>query len=92
MLNSQIENNGSTSENTLYTDSRQQEYDKDCLWDKLNLSQQYAICSLGQFGYILSYVRTVGTSTLAIVKLENKIATINMAGAINLNPAINCRQ
>jgi len=86
-----MQNNGSTSEGAFLTDSRQQDYDKDNLWDKLNLSQQYSVCSLGQFGYILSYVRTVGTSTLAILKLDDKIATINQAGIINVNPAIACR-
>lgn len=91
MLNSPMQNNSSMAENSFYSDSRQQNYDRDSLWDKLNLSQQYAVCSLGQFGYLLTYVRSVGTNTLAILKLDNKIATINEAGVINVNPAIDCR-
>lgn len=61
------------------------------LWDQLNLSQQYAVCSLGQFGYMLNHVRTFGEATLAILTLDNKVATINEAGTININPSIVCR-
>jgi len=86
-----MQRNDSKYQNVVLTDSRQQDYDKDFLWDKLNLSQKYSVCSLGQFGYVLSYVRTLGTSTLAILKLDNKIATINEAGIINVNPKIACR-
>ncbi|KGJ87011.1 hypothetical protein [Colwellia psychrerythraea] len=77
---------------TFMTDSRQQDHDKDTLWDKLNFSQQYSVCTLGQFGYQLAYVRSIGDSTLAILKQDDKIATINQAGSININPEINCRQ
>ncbi|TPH15103.1 hypothetical protein [Litorilituus lipolyticus] len=58
---------------------------------KLNLSQQFSVCSLGQFGYILSYVRTINNKNLAILKLDNKIATINEEGAINISPYISIR-
>ena len=74
------------------TDSRQQEYDKDTMWDMLNFSQQYSVCILGQFGYLLSYVRTIGDTTLAILKQGEKIATINEAGIININPEVKCRK
>ena len=50
------------------------------------------MCSLGQFGYLLTYVRTFGDTTLAILKQNDKVATINEAGVINVNPAIVCRQ
>lgn len=92
MLNNLIQNNESRSINAFLTDSRQQNYDQDTLWDKLNLSQQYAVCTLGQFGYLLTYVRSFGGSTLAILKQNDKIATINEMGTININPAIVCRQ
>ena len=92
MLNNLIQSNESRSINAFLTDNRQQSYDQDTLWDKLNLSQQYAVCSLGQFGYLLTYVRNFGDTTLAILKQDDKIATINEAGVININPAIVCRQ
>ena len=92
MLNNLIQSNESRSINAFLTDNRQQSYAQDTLWDKLNLSQQYAVCSLGQFGYLLTYVRTYGDTTLAILKQNDKIATINEAGVININPAIVCRQ
>ena len=91
MLNNQTLNNNLTPDNTVLTESRKRSYEPETLWDKLNLSQQYSVCSIGQFGYILTYVRTLGTSTLAILKLDGKTATINEAGIININPAIACR-
>ncbi len=92
MLNSHILSNESKSINAFLTDSRKQNYDQNTLWDKLNFSQQYAVCSLGQFGYLLTYVRHFGDTTLAVLKQDGKIATINEAGVINVNPAIHCRQ
>ncbi|GAW95652.1 MULTISPECIES: hypothetical protein [Colwellia] len=81
-----------TAVTTFIADSREQDYSLDTLWDQLNLSQQYAVSSLGQFGYLLTYVRSLGSNTLAILKQDKKIATINQAGIININPAIHCRQ
>lgn len=92
MLNNLIHNDDLQPITTLLTDNRQQNDDQDTLWDKLNLSQQYSVCSLGQFGYILTYVRAIGNSSLAILKQNDKIATINEAGIINVSPAIVCRQ
>jgi len=74
------------------SDRRQKHNDQNTLWEKLNLSQQYSVCSLGQFGYILSYVRCFNESTLAILKLGSKMATINEAGDINISPYVQCRQ
>lgn len=91
MLNTQISHNDSTPANILLSDKRQQNYDQDTLWDKLNLSQQYAVCSLGQFGYLLTYVREVGNKTLAILKQGDKVATINASGNINVTPVTLCR-
>lgn len=85
------ENSGSTFISTA-SDRREQHYDQNMLWEKLNLSQQYSVCSLGQFGYLLTYVRYLNNKTLAILKLNNKIATINEAGDINISPYLNCRQ
>lgn len=92
MLNSQIQTNDFIPDEPSLTDSRRQNYDQDTLWDKLNLSQQYAVCSLGQFGYLLTYVRKVGEHTLVILKQNDKVATINEAGIISINPAVAVRQ
>jgi len=73
------------------SDRREKNYDQSTLWEQLNFSQQFSACSLSQFGYILTYVRYLNGSTLAILKLDNKIATINVAGDINISPGINCR-
>jgi len=72
-------------------DRRQQHYDQAKLWEKLNFSQQYSVCTLGQFGYILTYVRYLNDKTLAILKLGGKMATINETGDINISPYIKCR-
>ncbi|WP_019026461.1 hypothetical protein [Colwellia piezophila] len=92
MFNTQTQNNDLVAENALLTDNRQQSYNADFMWDKLNLSQQYAVCTLGQFGYLLTYVRSVDDTFLAILKQNDKVATINVAGTINIKPAISCRQ
>ena len=92
MLNNLTDNDDLQPMTALLADNRQQNDDHDTLWDKLNLSQQYSVCSLGQFGYNLTYVRAIGNSSLAILKQNDKIATINEAGIINVTPAIVCRQ
>jgi hypothetical protein len=92
MLDMQIPNNDLVATSTFLTDNRQQNDNADTMWDKLNFSQQYAVCSLGQFGYLLTYVRTVGDNSLAILKQNDKIATVNESGIININPAIICRK
>ncbi|ALO33887.1 hypothetical protein CMT41_03460 [Colwellia sp. MT41] len=92
MLHTLILDKDLTAVTTFIADSREQDYSLDTLWDQLNLSQQYAVSSLGQFGYLLTYVRSLGSNTLAILKQDKKIATINQAGIININPAIHCRQ
>ncbi len=92
MLNTQTQNNNFVPTSVFLIENRQRNDNTDAMWDQLNLSQQYSVCSLGQFGYLLSYVRSVGESTLAILKQNDKVATINEAGNINTNPSIICRQ
>lgn len=92
MLDIQIPNNGLVAASTFLTDNREKNDNADTMWDKLNLSQQYAVCTLGQFGYLLTYVRSIGDTTLAILKQDGKMATINEAGIINVNPEVKCRQ
>jgi hypothetical protein len=92
MLDIQIPNNDLVAASTFLTDNREKNDNADTMWDKLNLSQQYAVCTLGQFGYLLTYVRSIGDTTLAILKQNGKMATINEAGIINVNPEVKCRQ
>ena len=92
MFNNQIHKNDLYSVDSQLTDQRKGNDDRDTMWDQLNLSQQYSVCSLGQFGYILTFVRTLGTRKLAILKLNDKVATINEDGVINISPVIACRQ
>lgn len=92
MLNTFKQPSNFTPVTAFMIDSRQQEYDKDTMWDMLNFSQQYSVCTLGQFGYLLTYVRSIGDTTLAILKQGEKIATINETGIINVNPEVKCRQ
>jgi len=92
MLNTLEQYGDFTPVEAFKTDSRQQKHNKETMWDKLNFSQQYAVCTLGQFGYLLTYVRSIGDTTLAILKQDDKIATINEAGIINVNPDVMCRQ
>ncbi len=92
MLNTLRQHSNFTPVTAFMTDSRQLDHDKDTMWDKLNFSQQYAVCTLSQFGYLLTYVRSIGDTTLAILKQDDKIATINEAGIINVNPKVKCRQ
>ena len=91
MLNTLIHTHHETPVLPNAIDRRHQASVQELLWDKLNLSQQYAVCSLGQFGYILTFVRAIGDHTLAILKQNDKIATINEAGIINVNAATACR-
>ncbi|RHW78051.1 hypothetical protein D1094_02365 [Colwellia sp. RSH04] len=72
-------------------EQRVNNYSQDSLWEKLNLSQKFSTCSLGQFGYTLSFVRNFNNKMLAILTLENKIATINEEGIINISPAVSIR-
>ncbi len=92
MLNNQIHKNDLYSIDAQLSDQRKGNDNGDTMWDKLNSSQQYAVCSLGQFGYTLTFVRTLGTRKLAILKLKDKVATINEDGVININPVVAFRQ
>jgi len=63
----------------------------DTMWDELTLAQQFSISSLGQFGYTLNFIRHVNLKTLAILHLNEKTATINEDGVINITAGIDLR-
>lgn len=61
------------------------------IWDLLTLEQQFSVCSLGQMGYLLSFVRKTSHCYMAILKSGNKVATIDCHGRINTSPQIKLR-
>ncbi|MCJ8318897.1 MAG: hypothetical protein MJK12_04640 [Colwellia sp.] len=63
----------------------------DAMWDELTLAQQFSISSLGQFGYTLSFIRNVNLKALAVLHLNDKTATINEEGAINITAGLDLR-
>jgi len=82
-----------TTKNRPITDNRRssQVTSLDAMWDELTLAQQFSISSLGQFGYTLSFVRNVNFKALAVLHLNDKTATINEDGAINITAGIDLR-
>lgn len=84
-------NSTNTNLTTDVIEQRKADFHLEDLWDKLNLSQQFAVCSLGQFGYMLTYVRQINDKALAILTLDDKVATINEEGLINVTPNISLR-
>ena len=81
-----------TAQNPVINDRRQyQAPSLDNSWDKLTLAQQFSVASLGQFGYSLSFIRNINQSTLAILHLANKTATISTDGIINITSGIELR-
>ena len=61
---------------------------QDTLWEQLTSSQQHSVMSLSQFGYILTNVRAIQNSVFAILKVDNKTATINDKGVIHIKSRI----
>ena len=58
------------------------------MWDMLTHSQQHAISSIAAFGYVLTNIHHASNGVLAILTLNDKVATINFNGLINMNPKI----
>lgn len=74
-----------------HKEQRRQNDEQGLDWENLTLSQQFSISSLGKFGYILAFIRLVNGNSLAVLKLDNKVATINVEGMINIKPNLVCR-
>ena len=63
----------------------------DTMWDQLTLAQQFSLSSLGQFGYTLSFTRNVYSKVIAVLHLNDKTATINEEGVINITSGLDVR-
>ncbi len=72
------------NEKTAITTQRKQLNSHNRYWEQLNLSQQFSVYILGQFGYILTSIRYIDNTVLALLTSDNKIATINVEGTINI--------
>lgn len=62
--------------------------DVDSLWEKLSLAQKFAVSSLIQFGYELTYIRHCNAEDLAILICNENAATISSEGEIDTSPNI----
>ena len=73
-------------------DRRQYSPEQSELWSRLNLSQQFSAGSLSQYGYTLTFIRHLKPNENLIIMLsQNKVATINSEGEIDINSNITIR-
>jgi len=56
--------------------------------DMLTDDQRIAIYDLHNYEYDLAFVRNVGNGKLAVLTLEDSVATIDDYGEVNTNPSI----
>lgn len=61
-------------------------------WAGLSLPQQLAANELGQFGYSLAFVRKNENEHVAVLTVDNRVATIGEDGEINTSPDIVVRK
>ena len=62
-------------------------------WERLNAAQKFAFYALVKLGYELLFVRNFcSTTCLAIVRLNEQIATIDVEGDIEFSPQVELRQ
>jgi len=79
-------------------DSHQNEYDRrvEILnnsehYEKLSFAQKFGASRLTQYGYHLKFVRGNTTNKIAIFVCEERIATVDLSGEIDLSPKIKIR-
>jgi len=63
----------------------------DC-YEKLSFAQKFAASRLTQYGYQLQFIRESTPKKIAIFICEDRIATVNLVGEINLSPNIQLRE
>jgi len=61
-------------------------------WDYLNYAQKFSVSSLYQFGYDISFVRKTGHSSIVVMHLNDREATVDEDGLIDTNPNIKTRK
>lgn len=70
---------------------RNADYTATSLWSRLSVGQKFAANSLTHFGYELAFVRRVNNDYLAVMMLDNNLATVNEDGDIDTSPNIAIR-
>jgi hypothetical protein len=80
------------AEREILLERRQYTPEQEALWNRLTLAQKFAARSLSQFGYDLAFIRGHRDGNLAVFCCDNHVATIDIHGEINSNPAIKLRQ
>lgn len=61
------------------------------LWAELNMAQRVAASALYHYDYNLCFIRSSPSEKLVVMLLDDKPATINTSGDINISPDINFR-
>jgi len=63
------------------------------LWIRLNMPQKFAVNSLNQYGYTLSFIRyPKPNESIVVMTANDKFATINSEGEIDIAPKIKNRK
>jgi hypothetical protein len=57
-------------------------------WNELSLPQQLAANELGQFGYHLAFVRKQDNESVAVMMVDDRVATIDEEGSVDTAPEI----
>ncbi len=60
-------------------------------YGRLTLAQKYSAAELSQYGYLLKFIRGKGLTSFAIFISGEKVATVDCAGEIDLEPNIKIR-
>jgi hypothetical protein len=61
-------------------------------YEKLSFAQKFGASRLTQYGYHLKFIRRSTTNTIAIFVCEERIATVDLIGEIDLSPKIRLRK
>lgn len=67
--------------------------DKDVnyFWDQLNMAQKFSVAELQRFGYELEFVRRSPSFSLAVLRSEGRVASVDQDGQIDTAPKITFR-
>jgi len=61
-------------------------------YDKLTLAQKFSASKLSQYGYQLKFIRNIKGEAIAIFSCDDRLATVNITGDIDLKPKIRLRK
>ncbi|QYK02008.1 hypothetical protein [Shewanella psychrotolerans] len=61
-------------------------------WDRLTTAQRFAFYTLAKLGYQLLFVRQTPTTSTAVAKQDELLATIDDDGDIDFNPTLVLRE